>query len=47
VLSQLGEHIAAGDAYQRALGMLGVSAAPTPAGLRSLVGHRVDDRVDG
>ncbi len=37
VLSQLGEHMAATDAYQRALGLLGVSAAPTPAGLRSLV----------
>lgn len=37
VLSQLGEHAAATDAYQRALGMLGFSPTPTPAGLRSLV----------
>jgi tetratricopeptide (TPR) repeat protein len=37
VLSQLGEHMAATDAYQRALGLLGFSAAPAPARLRSLI----------
>ena len=35
VLSQLGEPEAALDAYQRALALLGVSAVPTPVGLRS------------
>jgi transcriptional regulator with XRE-family HTH domain len=39
VLSSLGEHMAAGDAYQRALALLGVSAAPTPARLRSRTDH--------
>jgi tetratricopeptide (TPR) repeat protein len=39
VLSQLGESVAAMDAYQRALGLLGVNAAPTPVGLRSLAEH--------
>lgn len=36
VLSQVGEPVAAMDAYQRALGLLGVTAAPTPASLRSI-----------
>jgi transcriptional regulator with XRE-family HTH domain len=36
VLGSLGEHVAAADAYQRALGILGVSAAPTPVRVRTL-----------
>jgi tetratricopeptide (TPR) repeat protein len=37
VLSQLGEHTAATDAYQRALGLLGFAPSPAPARLRSLI----------
>ena len=37
VLSQLGEHTAATDAYQRALGLLGMAPAPSPARLRALI----------